>query len=152
MRSRLTHIVLWSLLSFTFFTKGQQHYWTDFDNINDSLRTHPKQLMIFIHTDWCKFCKQQEQTSFTDTTLLKALSNQYYCLKLNAESTKDINLLNQLFAGSISDYHSLALQVAATKKGKLTLPSTVFLDPTLKILYLHKGLMNKQQLELTVQE
>lgn len=150
MLSSYKHIILGVFLILSFIAKGQQTYWTDFKNINDSLRTKPKPLMVFIHTDWCKFCKQQEQTSFADTNLLKQLSEKYYCLKLNAESKEDIKLLNHLYSSNPNDYHSLVSTIGITKEEELTLPSTVFLQPSLQLIYRHKGLMTKQQLEVIV--
>lgn len=137
----------------SFFASAQDKYWTDFNNINDSLKVKPKPLMVFTHTDWCKYCKLQEATAFTDSTLLDSLSTQYYCLKLNAESKEDIKLLNHTFHGTATDYHTLATSIGTTKENKeLTLPTTVFLEPTLHVLYRHKGLMTKEQLSIVIQK
>ena len=139
--------LLFSIFFFlSFSAPAQNKYWTDFSNINDSLRAKPKPLMVFIHTDWCKYCKIQEETSFADTILLKALSKQYYCLKLNAESKENIHLLNYQFQSNSVDYHTLALSIGTTDDSKeLILPTTVFLEPTLSVVYKNRGLMTKEQ-------
>ena len=77
-----THLLLILILGIQAVSQAQTIQWTAFSHLSDSLRAQKKPLMIFIHTDWCKYCKMQENTSFKDPELSEQLNQHFYCIKL----------------------------------------------------------------------
>lgn len=108
-------------------SKAQTISWTDFESLGDSLRQTPKPLLIFVKAKWCKYCKMQENSTFKDKKLQKVLNENFYCLKLDAESTKTIKFLNRTYQSSQTAYHQLA-EYLAKSKGEVTLPTTLIFD------------------------
>jgi thioredoxin-related protein len=109
--------------------KGQALKWTALEHLQDSLRAQARPLMVFIHTDWCKYCQMQQKTTFRDPELVDILNQKFYCLRLNAEEQKALKFLGRTYAsGASGRFHSLA-RMLGLENGKLLFPTTVFYFP-----------------------
>ena len=130
--------------------EAQTLQWTSFENLNDSLRKERRPLLIFIHTDWCKYCKMMEVKTFTNPELVKILNREFYCLDLNAEEARTIPFLNRKYkfkaTGVNTGVHELA-ELLGTEKGRLTYPTTVFFDQNLQLLSRVAGALDAKQLQ-----
>ena len=77
--------------------------------------------MVWIHTDWCRYCEQMRNTTFKNENLVDRLSEQFYFLSLNAEDTRDINFKNHVFkfvpTGPNTGMHDLARQLGTVDGG-----------------------------------
>ncbi len=113
-----------------------QMKWTSFEHLSDSMRAHPKPVMVFIYTDWCKFCALQKKNTFTDPQVIKATNASVYALKLNAESKDDIEFLGRTYryvaTGATTGEHQLA-RLLGEHRGQLSYPTTVWLTPQFKV-------------------
>ena len=107
--------------------------WIAFTDLSSSMRSTPKNVLIFIHTDWCKYCLMQSQITFKDSSIIAVLNKDYYCLKLNPEDTSSIKFLGKTYQSNTNEYHQLA-QFLAAKDGKITLPSTVLLNQQFQLI------------------
>ena len=116
--------------------KAQTLRWTAFENLSDSLRKERRPLLVFIHTDWCKYCKMMEVRTFSDSALVQTLNQHFYCLDLDAEQNKTLVFLNRKYrfkpSGVGTGVHELA-EVLGKEKGKLTYPTTVVFDQNLQL-------------------
>jgi thioredoxin-related protein len=132
---------------------AQSLHWTSFADLNDSLRARRKPLLIFIHADWCKFCKMQEQNTFGDSALVAALQRDFYCLRLNAEEQNEIRFLNRAYRyrshGAGVGRHELA-EFLAMDEGEMSLPTTVLLDWELRVHERMKGFLSAKDIERTI--
>jgi thiol:disulfide interchange protein DsbD len=45
-----------------------------------------QEVLVFLYTDWCTYCKQMDQTTFKDPSVLSQMADNYVWLRLNAES------------------------------------------------------------------
>lgn len=138
-------IVVILFILITVIVKSQSLIWTDFKNLNDSLRTERKPLLVFVYTDWCKFCKMQEETTFKDTAIIKKLNTHFYCLKLNAEEKNSIHFFNKTYYPKASGYHQLA-EYLCIEKGEITFPTTIFFNKEFLLEKRHFGLLDKTKL------
>lgn len=131
-------------------SKAQTLRWTSFENLNDSLRKQRRPLLVFIHTDWCQYCKMMEAKTFTDPQVVSALNEQFYCLDLNAEQKHTLTFLNKKYkfkpSGVNTGVHELA-EVLGNEKGKLTYPTTVFFDQNLQLQSRFIGVLEAKRLE-----
>ncbi|MFN3378767.1 MAG: thioredoxin family protein [Runella zeae] len=130
--------------------KAQAVQWTSFEHLSDSLRKERKPLLVFIHTDWCKYCKVMETKTFKEPLLADALNKDFYCLSLNAEETKSLVFLNRKYkfkpTGVNTGIHELA-EVLGTEQGKLTFPTMVLFDQNLQLQGRIVGVMAAKQLQ-----
>lgn len=111
---------------------AQEIYWTKFEHLDDSLRKARKPLMIFIETDWCKYCQMQKRTTFADSDIVDAINSGFYALRLDAEHQSDIVFLNRTYSysplGDGVGFHTLAEQLSGSET---VYPSTVFFNASL---------------------
>lgn len=126
--------------------QGQSVNWTAFAHLNDSLRQEQKPVLIFIHTDWCKFCQLQDNTTFADPELTQVLNKNFYCLRLNAESKADISFLNRTYKYKLTGYHELA-ELLAKQNGTFSFPATLVLDHTLQPVKRYTGYVSAADLK-----
>ena len=131
------------VIVFGFLSAQNQINWTSFDDINDSLRKEAKPVLIFIHTDWCKYCKMQENTTFKDVEVIQELNDTYYCIQLNAEVSDSIFFLGRTYYKSPNSYHELAIFLGKDE-GKLSFPTTVILDASLQLMNRIIGLAKRE--------
>lgn len=131
------------------YSFAQQVNWITFDELPQKMRDNPRPVLVFIHTDWCKFCAMQESNTFTNKEVVKALSENVYALRLNAEEKDDIVFLNRKYAykptGTGSGYHELA-ELLGKEKGVLNFPTTLLLSDALEIVFRHPGLLKTDKL------
>jgi thiol:disulfide interchange protein DsbD len=43
-------------------------------------------VLVFLYTDWCTYCRQMDQTTFSDPDVVRQMSSDYVWLRLNAET------------------------------------------------------------------
>jgi thiol:disulfide interchange protein len=61
----MKRVVLFYFLILCWNAQSQKsNLWTEFADLNDSLEVKIKPIMIYIGTDWCKYCKLQEKHYF----------------------------------------------------------------------------------------
>jgi thioredoxin-related protein len=130
---------------------GQAIRWTDLEHLQDSLRSQARPLMVFINTDWCKYCKMQQKTTFKDPELVGILNNKFYSLNINAEEQKALKFFGRTYkSGSSGDFHSLA-RMLGLENGKLLFPTTVFYFPDSNAFQRFQGLQQADYLVRKIQ-
>lgn len=122
----------------------------------DSLNTVKKKtVVVFIHTDWCRYCHQMKNTTFKNDRVIELLNDHFYFIDLNAESTQDINYHGHTFkyrpTGGNTGVHELAEQLG-TIDGKLNYPSISILNEKNKIVFQYGGLIKTNELLTVLKE
>jgi thioredoxin-related protein len=107
-----------------------------FEEVETLHKKKPKPIVVFIYTDWCKICHGMKKTTFENTKVIKLLNNNFYFVKLNAESKKSITFLGKTFTykptGTNIGLHELANELA-NKKDRLAYPTTTILNSKFEI-------------------
>jgi thioredoxin-related protein len=86
----------------------------------------PKKTIIDVYTGWCGFCKVMDKNTFTNPEVIKYINENYYAVKLDAETQRDIKVGTAVYK---FDAQNKANQAAiALLGGKMTYPSIVYLD------------------------
>jgi thioredoxin-related protein len=125
---------------------AQNINWVSFDNLQKLNLHEPKPVMVFIHTDWCKYCLMQEEVTFKDSLIVNDLNENYYCVKLNSESDEPISFLNRTYHKT-GNYHSLSYLLGA-QNNELSYPTTVVLSPQFQITNRLVGYISKEELRI----
>ncbi|KGE15182.1 thioredoxin family protein [Sphingobacterium deserti] len=115
--------------------------WISFEQLADSLRTKPKRVLLFFHTDWCAYCRKMQNDVFTDPQLVKRINNDYYAVRFDAESVDSVHFEGQIFTNEVTKkrtgrYHALA-RILAARDGKFVFPATLFLEPDFTVRHRH---------------
>ena len=66
--------------------------WVSIEEVEKLTKENPKKIFVDVYTDWCGWCKRMDATTFTDAAVVDYVNENYYAVKLNAESKDNISL------------------------------------------------------------
>lgn len=137
---------LFAILSLLFALdlSAQEINWVAFEELPLLEQKESKPVMVFIHTDWCKYCLMQEQRTFTDSSVVTDLNENYYCVKLNAETDETISFLNRDYGKSGNT--NMLSWVLGAQDNQLSFPTTVTLSPQFQITNRWVGYVSKEDI------
>ena len=112
--------------------------WITFEQLEDSLKVKPKKVFISFYADWCSYCKKMDKVAFKNSEVIQILNQNYYAIKMDAESTKTIFFEGQKYSNnqlgkSRRPTHQIPLLLASRKNRSFSLPASVILDKNFKI-------------------
>lgn len=144
-------VVLLAALPLFSFTQDKKETgevkWYTIEQAQELMKKEKRKIYIDVYTDWCGWCKVMERNTFSDPKIAELLNTEYYAVKLNAEGKDDIVFKDRTFKyveQGRSGYHELA---AALLNGKLSYPTSVFLDENLNLIQPLAGYMAPEKLE-----
>lgn len=125
-----------------------------FNELDNLQSVKQKQVVIFLHTDWCKFCIKMKNTSLLNDSVISSLNRNFYFVELDGESTEDINYAGHTFKfkpnGLNTGTHELAEQLG-TIDNKLNYPTISVINPKNEIVFQHGGFMSTEELLILFQ-
>lgn len=117
-----------------------------FNELDSLQKLKPKKVFVFIHTNWCSYCKAMEEVVFKDKAVAKLLADDYYFVHLDAEEKSPIIYRGHQFVYRANKgFHDLAIELGSVN-GKLMFPSTCILSPQDEILYQSQEFINAKTL------
>jgi len=97
-----------------------------------------KPIIVFLHTNWCKYCRAMENTTFKDQTVVEELNKNYYFISFDAESKEPVTYQNAIFnyksTGKKTGIHQLA-EALGKYKHRVVYPTTVVLNTKNEIVF-----------------
>ncbi|MDN5202805.1 thioredoxin fold domain-containing protein [Fulvivirgaceae bacterium BMA10] len=124
----------------------------DIDSLN---RVEKREVVVFIHTDWCKYCHKMQSTTFKNDKVIALLNDHFYFISLNAETKQDITYQGYTFkfkpTGGNTGVHEIAEQLG-TIEGKLNYPTISILNEKNEIVFQYDGLMKSNELSAVLNE
>lgn len=120
-----------------------------FNEIDSLQKIEKRTVVVFIHTNWCKFCSAMFSTTFKQEDVIKKMNSDFYFVELDAEEKKTITLNNYPFkhkqTGTHTGIHELAEQLATIGK-TISYPTLCFLNEKYEIIYQQQDFVNAKQL------
>jgi thioredoxin-related protein len=108
--------------------------WYTIEEVQKLIKNEPRKIYIDMYTDWCGWCKVMDKKTFTDDRISSKLNSTFYAVKFDAEGKNPVDFKNQTYsfvAQGARGYHELA---AALMQGKMSYPTSVFLDENLNVI------------------
>ena len=122
--------------------------WISMEEALASHQKEPRYWIIDVYTDWCGWCKRMDATTFRDPHIIEEINKHYYAVKLDAEQKEDITLGDHTYKFVPSEnsgrgYHELAAELL---QGKMSYPTTVYLDKEVHVIQPLSGFQTAQDL------
>lgn len=121
----------------------------NFESLETAVKKDPRPIVVFVHTDWCMYCKSMKNTTFKNEEIVQKLNNQFYFISLNAETQKTIHFGKRDFKfipnGHKSGVHQLALELG-TINGSIAYPTLTILNSDYEIIFQHASFLNAKQM------
>lgn len=121
-----------------------------FSEVEKLHKQKPKPIVVFIYADWCNICHGMKKTTFKNRKVIQLLNDNFYFVTLNGEEKIAITFLNKTFVykptGTNTGIHELANELAS-KKGRITYPTTTVLSSKFDIHLQEVGFLNNKKME-----
>lgn len=136
LRSLFTSGFLLGLLLVVAETNAQSVNWLSWDEAAKLVESDatPKKIFIDIYTDWCGWCKKMDADTFQNPEVATYMAKNFYMVKLDGEGKEPIVFKGKTYKfvpSGRKGYHEFA---AALMQGRMSYPTTVFLDEKLNML------------------
>lgn len=109
-----------------------------FEQIDSLQRNQNRKIIVFIHTDWCKYCQAMKNSTFKNKKVIKKLNENFYFITLNAEEKRTISFNSRKFIfktnGNTTGIHQLAYELA-TINNQTTYPAICVLTAQNEIVF-----------------
>ena len=113
-----------------------QHY--RFSQIDSLMQKEQRPVAVFLHAEWCKFCKNMEQTTFKNESVIKLLNQKYYFISFDGAQKEAVRFRDHLFSyrpsGRNTGTHELATALGQMN-GTLAFPTFVLLNADYEIVF-----------------
>lgn len=122
-----------------------------FDQLDSLMAVAERPAAVFLHADWCKFCRNMEQTTFQNKAIIRLLNEAFYFISFDGEQREKVSFNQHEFAyqpnGRNSGTHQLAFALGAID-GTLAYPTLVILNSQYEIVFQHGAFLGARQLQL----
>lgn len=131
------YLVFFLFVAFTTHTvNAQEVTWLSWSQAEELATTeeNPKKIFVDVYTDWCGWCKKMDKDTFQNAEVAAYMEANFYMVKLDGEGNEPIEYKGKTFnfvPSGRKGYHEFA---AALMGGKLSYPTTVFLDEEMNML------------------
>ena len=120
-----------------------------FEQIDGLQITEKRNVIVFIHTDWCKYCKVMQNKTFKNENVIELINNNFYFTDFNAEEKRQIKFNNNIFSfkpnGNNSGIHELAIELG-TINNQINYPILCVLNERNEIIFQYNRLLNTKDL------
>ena len=141
------HVLFWIFTLWANLASYAQINTVTFEKLTELQKEENRPVMVYIHTDWCKYCHAMKQQMLKNSDILNLLNQKYYTVFLNAESKKDINFNGKVFkykpTGITTGIHQLAEELGRMDNEN-SYPALCFLNNKNEIIYQSGGLLSAE--------
>ncbi len=120
-------LLLVFLLSSAFIAepdKKSKIKWLSLEEAYALNKENPRKIFVDVYTDWCGWCKKMDRDTFSDPDVAEFANENYYAVKLNAESKDYI----------IIDKDTSTAQMVARSMGVTGYPTIVYIKEDFKTI------------------
>lgn len=142
-------ILILSLVSIMASAGAQEIKWMKIEEAVAAAQKTPKKIFIDVYTDWCGWCRRMDQTTFSNPVIANYINENYYAVKLDAETTDTITFKGYQFTYKSGpdgrggmNYFAYALL-----NGKTSFPSYVIMNEQQNLLTVLRGYQDAERFE-----
>lgn len=122
--------------------------WLTLDEATKAMDQQKKPVLIDLYTDWCGWCKVMDKRTYTNKNVIEYLQANFYCVKLNAETTETLMWMGKSFKYN-PNYKANDMAIYLTG-GRLSFPTTIIIPTDGSGPQPIPGYLQPKELELVV--
>jgi thioredoxin-related protein len=125
--------------------KPHEIKWMTFEQAEAKMKEHPKKVIVDVYTGWCGWCKKLDREIYTNDSLIDYVNEHFYAVKFDAEQRTAINFTGR--AWNYTPEKRVNELAYALLQGKMSYPTTVFMDEGFKDAQPVPGYLELYQIE-----
>lgn len=137
-----------SICAFRHNQPKEKLQWISLEEAEKKLKTAPRPVLIDLYTDWCGWCKVMDKKTYSNKQVISYLNNNYYLVKLNAETKADVKWMNKTYKYNPS-YKTNEIALMLTN-GELAYPTTVIIPSEEAAPQPVSGMLEVKEMEMLV--
>jgi thioredoxin-related protein len=126
-----------------------------FEVVDSLQHIQKRNIIVFIHADWCQFCQRMKSTTFKNQEITEKLNSDFYFIDLNAEEKRDIAFNNQVFkyqpSGNNVGVNELAVQLG-TIDNQIVYPVLCVLNSKNEIILQYNSCLSPKDFKLILEK
>jgi thioredoxin-related protein len=126
--------------------QAQEIQWMSWEQAVEANQTQPKKIFVDVYTDWCGWCKKMDATTFKDSAIVAAITDDFYAVKLNAEQKESIFWKGEEFKWVPNKRDGINQLAYDLLNGQLSYPTYVILDSAFSRILVAPGYVESPDL------
>lgn len=152
MKAKIIIFFLANMISNNSYSQIQKHHFEELDSL---LNYQEKLILIYVYTDWCKYCDAMRFSTFQNDSVVQIINNKYYFIELDAEFEREIHFNNDVYKykslGENIGIHELA-EILALNNEHISYPTICFLNTKFEIIFQINQFINSDNLLLLLEK
>lgn len=101
------------------------HWITSVDELQMKMQQAPRKVIVDMYTGWCGWCKKMDASTYTNSSLVKYINNNFYALKFDAERRDTIRFQGkEYYFAPQYKANGFAIELM---KGQMVYPTTILM-------------------------
>jgi len=121
--------------------------WISWNEMVEAQKTDKRKVIIDVYTDWCGWCKHMDKTTFKDAKIAKYVNENFYAVKLDAETKEEFKFQNHTFKYIQQGRKGINELAYSLLDGKLSYPSIVYLNENFSRIVISPGYKDEQKMQ-----
>lgn len=138
-----------ALLLFTGKSFSQEKIkWYTFNEATELCKKKPKKIFIDVFTDWCGWCKEMENKTFSNQIIASYMNKYFYPVKFNAEGSDTLVWNDKKYYNPVPGKRGSTHQlVYALMQGQIGYPCFIIMNEKIEKLTSIMGFRTAKQFE-----